>query len=188
MATDSKTAIADGALDRRDDGRQVVRFERHLDHPIERVWAALTEPVQMIAWWGEAEVDLVVGGRFKVSWLNTDDGGNTAVMNATITELDAPTLLETDGDIHGVLRWQLQPGESGGTDLSFSSTLEFSEEFLAERKLPKDMRSSLLAGWHIHLDHLADALEGGRVEWPNWTRDHRPQWAVYEERYSAMLG
>lgn len=37
MSTDSRTAVADGVLETRDDGKHVVRFERHLTHPIERV-------------------------------------------------------------------------------------------------------------------------------------------------------
>src|SRR5436853_345373 len=82
---------------------------RHLAHPIERVWAALTEPDQLLAWWGDADVDLVEGGRFTMRWLNADDQGNSPVMHATITRLDPPRLLETSGDIHGVLRWELRP-------------------------------------------------------------------------------
>ena len=32
----------DGVLETREDGKRVVRFERQLGHPVERVWAALT--------------------------------------------------------------------------------------------------------------------------------------------------
>jgi hypothetical protein len=95
MATDSKTA-ADGVLEDHGDGKITLHYERHFDHPIERVWAALTETAEMVAWWGDADVGLVEGGKFTVRWLNTDDEGNTAVMNARITELDPPNLLETD--------------------------------------------------------------------------------------------
>jgi uncharacterized protein YndB with AHSA1/START domain len=34
-----------------------LRDERHFDHSIERVWAALTETAEMVAWWGDADVD-----------------------------------------------------------------------------------------------------------------------------------
>jgi uncharacterized protein YndB with AHSA1/START domain len=99
------------------------------------------------------------------------------VMNATITELDPPNLLQTDGDAHGVLRWELRP-EAGGTSLTFSSTLELPGE---------DQKTMNLAGWDIHLEHLADALEGRKVDWPNWTRDHRPRWAELHDAYKAKL-
>jgi len=40
------TDPADGVVEQRD-GRTVLRFERRLRHPIERVWAALTEPARL---------------------------------------------------------------------------------------------------------------------------------------------
>jgi uncharacterized protein YndB with AHSA1/START domain len=62
--------IADGLLETHDDGTAVIRFERHLAHPVERVWTALTNPAEMARWWGEGDVDLVEGGRFTVAWQN----------------------------------------------------------------------------------------------------------------------
>ncbi|HEX8065377.1 MAG TPA: SRPBCC family protein [Thermoleophilaceae bacterium] len=165
------TSEADGVLEQRG-GKDVIRFERRLAHPPEGVWAAITEPGELIAWWGDADVDLVEGGRFRMSWLNTDDEGNRAVMDATISELDPPRVLELDGDLHGTLRFELTP-DGEGTRLEFTSTLELPEEF----------RTKVLAGWHWHLGALADALDGGRadlVELPGWDRVH--------ERYAARVG
>jgi hypothetical protein len=39
--------IPDGTLATRDDGRAVIRFERHLAHPVDEVWRALTTPEEM---------------------------------------------------------------------------------------------------------------------------------------------
>lgn len=153
-------------------GQVVLRFERRLKHPVERVWAALTEPEELLGWWGEAEVDLVEGGRFSVRWLNTDEHGNGAVMRATITRLEPPNLLETSGDIHGVLRWELRPDGDDGTVLTFSSTLE----------LPDEYRTKVLAGWHYHLDALAEILEGRSVDLVGLPNDC---WRLIHERYAA---
>jgi uncharacterized protein YndB with AHSA1/START domain len=87
MSTDPQDSLADGVLEKIE-GKDVLRFERHLAHPIERVWAALTDPGELVGWWGEAEVDLIEGGRFTVRWLNTDEHGNSILMHATITRLD----------------------------------------------------------------------------------------------------
>jgi uncharacterized protein YndB with AHSA1/START domain len=163
---------ADGTLEARDDGRAVIRFERHLAHPVDRVWEALTTPAQMVRWWGEGSVDLVEGGRFDVTWLNADDEGNRAAMKATITRLDPPRLLETDGDEHGVLRWELEP-EGEGTRLRFTSTLE----------LPDQFRTRHIAGWHWHLDALETILDGAEVDPVNVTG-----WEPIHERYVAKLG
>jgi uncharacterized protein YndB with AHSA1/START domain len=161
---------ADGTVERTDDGRYVIDFERRLDHPVERVWAALTRPDELIAWWGHAEVELSEGGHFNVRWLNTDDDGNAAEMHATIAKLVPEQLLVLDGDMHGRLRWELTR-DGDGTLLSFRSTVELEPEFLT--KVP--------AGWHFHLDALAEHLEGGSndlVDLPGWEPIH----AAYEAK------
>jgi uncharacterized protein YndB with AHSA1/START domain len=170
MSTNQRI-VADGILERRD-GKDVIRFERHLTHPVERVWAALTKPDELIRWWGEAEIDLVEGGRFVLRWLNTDEDGNAAVMHGTITRLRPPNLLETSGDMHGMLRWELRP-EAGGTLLTFTSTLD----------LPEEYRSRTIAGWHFHLDALAEELDGGKVDLVN----PEGRWEPIHEQYVAML-
>jgi uncharacterized protein YndB with AHSA1/START domain len=162
---------ADGTVERTDDGRYVIDFERRLDHPVERVWEALTRPEELIAWWGDADVDVSEGGHFNVRWLNTDEDGNAAEMHARIAKLVPGELLVLDGDMHGRLRWELtQDGD--GTLLSFRSTVELEPEFLT--KVP--------AGWHFHLDALAEHLEGGSkdlVEISGWEPIH--------EAYEAKL-
>jgi uncharacterized protein YndB with AHSA1/START domain len=163
---------ADGVLTTRDDGKSVLSFERRLAHPVERVWEALTRPEELIRWWGEADVELAEGGRFAMRWLNTDDEGNRAVMEATITRLEPPRLLELDGDIHGVLLWTLRP-DGDGTVLTFSSTLDLPEEF----------RTKAPAGWHFHLDALAAALDGRATDLVTVEG-----WEPIHERYVAKLG
>lgn len=170
---DTNDAASDGVLEQRDDGRSVIRFQRRLEHPVERVWAALTQPEELVAWLAEAEVELVEGGRFDLRWLNTDDQNNQAVRHATITRLEPPHLLETSGDVHGVLRWELR-ADRAGTLLTFSSTLA----------LPDEYRAKVLAGWAVHLDFLADALEGRPVDWRNWPID---RWEAHHRRYLERL-
>jgi uncharacterized protein YndB with AHSA1/START domain len=154
----------DGTLTGNADGTATVRFERRIGHPVESVWRAITDPAELVRWLGETEVDLRDGGRFDIHWLNTDDEGNRAHMHGTITRLDPPRLLEVQGDIHGLLRFELEP-EGDATVLRFSSTLELPEEF----------RDKVIAGWHFHLDALATALDGGStdlVEITEWEPIH----------------
>ncbi len=66
-----------GTIETRDDGSYVLRFERRLRHPVEKVWTALTDPARIEEWWARAAVlELVEGGRARIEWLNTDDEGN----------------------------------------------------------------------------------------------------------------
>jgi uncharacterized protein YndB with AHSA1/START domain len=153
-----------GTLEQHED-TAVVRFVRRFDHPVDKVWAAITQPDELARWWGDVDVDLPEGGSFDVRWRNTDDEGNRIERHATITRLDPPRLLETDGDRHGLLRWELEP-DGDGTVLTFSSTLA----------LPDEFRAKVLAGWHWHLDALEGALEGRSadlVEIPGWEDLHR---------------
>ncbi|MGF7237040.1 MAG: hypothetical protein ACQSGP_19065, partial [Frankia sp.] len=58
--------------------------------------------------------------------------------------------------------------------------------FTADLVLPPEFRTKVLAGWHFHLDALAEALDGGRVDWPRWPLD---RWERIHETYlAAELG
>jgi hypothetical protein len=56
--------------------------------------------------------------------------------------------------------------------------------FTAEVELPAEFETKVIAGWHIHLDHLEEVLDGGTIDWPNWDREHRPDWERIHEHYT----
>jgi len=147
-----------------------LRFERRLSHSVERVWGAITDPHELEAWWGRVNVELRAGGPMRIAWLNGD-----VTMDATITELDPPRLLEIEGDPHGTLRFELAPD---GDDTVLT--------FVARSQIPEEFRSKVLAGWHFHLDALEDLLDDGtRIDWPNWPLD---RWqAIHDEYYTGAL-
>jgi uncharacterized protein YndB with AHSA1/START domain len=169
--------------------RHVLTYERRLHHPVESVWASLTEPDELIAWWGEANVDLTEGGRFGLRWLNTDEEGNGSVLETTITDLEPQRRLvltgawgsqrpdwgsadELSDPVEVELRWELEPA-GDGTVLRF--------ECIGE--LPEDYLTKTLAGWHWHLDALERALGGGSTDLAD------PQgWESIHERYEAASG
>jgi uncharacterized protein YndB with AHSA1/START domain len=173
MSTDTQP---DGTVERHDDGRVTLRYERRLAHPLARVWAAITEPDELARWLGAADYDLRPGGAVVLRWLNTDLEGNAAVLHGTISALEPPRLLEIMGDIHGTLRWELRADGADATQLTFSSTMAEPEG---------EMLPMTLAGWHVHLDHLAGALEGETVHWPRWYELHYPAWQVHFARYGG---
>jgi uncharacterized protein YndB with AHSA1/START domain len=161
----TEMTAADGVATKDDRGRDVIKFERRIAHPIEKVWAALTERAELIKWWGDATLDLVQGGNFTLRWLNTDEEGNAVAMNATISSLDPPRLLETAGiwastnqrgesidERQALLRWELE-ADGDETVLRFTNIVELSDE----------ERTMVPGGWHYHLDALATVLDGGSV-------------------------
>lgn len=157
-----------GTIETRDDGSYVLRYERAVSHPIEKVWAALTDPDRLEEWWARAEVELTEGGRARLEWLNGD-----AVAAGRITRLDPPRAIEFDTDIHGRLLWELRP-DGDRTRLTLTVTAE----------LPDDYLASVRAGWHSHIDFLEDALDGRPVDWANWPRD---VWERHNAVYEASM-
>jgi uncharacterized protein YndB with AHSA1/START domain len=157
-----------GSIETLDDGRYVLRYERRLRHPVEKVWEALTDPAQVEEWWARAEVELAEGGRARLEWLNGD-----AVAEGHVSRLDPPHTIEFDTDIHGRLLWELEP-DGDETRLTLTVTAE----------LPDDYLASVRAGWHVHIDFLEDALDGRPVDWPNWPKD---RWEKHNAVYEASM-
>jgi uncharacterized protein YndB with AHSA1/START domain len=147
-----------------------MRFERLIPQPIERVWAALTEPEELSAWLYPFEGTLAVGQTVLIPW--EEDGGLTS----TIMEYAPPHLLawtwQKPGDPESIVRWELV-SESGGTRFVLTHSLPI---------LAANEPSDTLAGWHEHLDTLVDYLAGRRRTWSSerW-RQLKDQYAVATE-------
>src|SRR5262249_18479460 len=136
-------------------GRWVLRFERRLRHPREKVWEALTRPDRMQEWFGEGDVDLdlVDGGKFVVRTTGPpqlveaiirEAGEEALVQHNTVLRVEPPSLFEhTFGDPDSVVRWELTP-DSDGTLLRLTHTEP--PAFAIEHR-PRD-----LAGWHAILE------------------------------------
>jgi uncharacterized protein YndB with AHSA1/START domain len=177
---------ADGTIDLID-GRHVLRFERHLAYPIERVWAALTEPDDLAGWLAEAELDLAEGGSVVLRWQNSvseeeaeryaielpEDNPGPPVVRGEVTRIDPPRLIEWDTHLHGLLRWELREDDPGCV-LTFTNVLPPVEDFPV---------AQTLAGWHMHLDLLEKALAGRPADWSNWPV---ARWAEHRDRYAMQ--
>lgn len=141
------------------DGRSVLRMERRLAHPPERVWPALVEPERLATWFPSgATIEPRVGGRVQFGF-----GGD-----GTVTDLDPPRLIaftwETDH-----LRFELHPDGDGSVLLL---THSFDDRAGA---------ASFAAGWRTSLVALDLALDGRPGEDPGL--DHR---ALHEEYVDAL--
>jgi uncharacterized protein YndB with AHSA1/START domain len=136
-----------GEIDVRGD-TTIITFHRRIDHPIDDVWRAITREDELMRWWGDATIDLRQRVFF-VRALNADSDGEHQEMHALVTEVTPPTLLQLDGDLHGRLRFELEPdGEQ--TSLTFTTCLG----------LPDEQQTLNMASWHFHLDALGRALDG----------------------------
>jgi uncharacterized protein YndB with AHSA1/START domain len=129
--------------------RPVLRFERRLAHPADRVWTALTDPAELAHWFpamieGERAVGATIHFRFE--GVDLADAGE-------ILEFEPPRLfMYRWGD--STLRWELVP-DGTGCRLVFTHTLG------GEPPLG-DVRSAArhAAGWDVCLEALAVRLDG----------------------------
>jgi uncharacterized protein YndB with AHSA1/START domain len=182
---------ADGIAEKRSDGSFQVRFARRIPHPIERVWEALTDPAELRKWWGDADLDLVDGGRFALRWLNTDEDGDTATLDGAISKLDPPRLLEItagwgstatpDPGAPTTLTWELDP-DGDHTLLHFTNTIPGAPDH-PDATGPRTTDTTTAAGWHLHLDALAALLAGGQLDIAHPEPLFEPIHQAYTEKY-----
>jgi uncharacterized protein YndB with AHSA1/START domain len=107
------------------DPHDEVTAEIEIGAPPQRVFQALTDPAQVVKWWGQKgvyrctnfEADLRVGGKWRSS--GTDGRGQNFEVAGTYLEIDPPRLLVTTwvatwtGDVQTTVRWELQPVAKG---------------------------------------------------------------------------
>lgn len=163
-----------------------LRIERRLPGPIERVWSFLTDSQKRGKWLATGEMDLRVGGRVELRFNHADlsphieptpdrykdmEGGHT--MRGRITQIDPPRLLS--------FTWSERAGES---EASFELKPHGDDVLLVvthRRLADRDEMRSVAAGWHTHLDILADNLH---------ERTPRPFWSSHskaEDEYERLL-
>ncbi|MDJ0771354.1 MAG: SRPBCC domain-containing protein [Ilumatobacter sp.] len=99
-----------------------ITVRREFAASVERVFAALTDPDELVQWWGpkgistsEVEIDLRPGGACR--WVMHPDGA-TAILRGTIVEVDPPHLVamtnQWDGDdAETMVTFRLLPIERG---------------------------------------------------------------------------
>ncbi|WP_424533150.1 SRPBCC family protein [Sphaerisporangium viridialbum] len=122
------------------EGRSVLRMERRLAHPPEKVWRALTEPAQLAKWFpSSVRLELRVGGRIEFDFPPDSPG--------VITALDPPRVFAFTWD-RDVLHWEIRPIAEG-------SLLILTQTFDDRYGAP-----SFAAGWHTCVAALDGALSG----------------------------
>lgn len=144
----------------------MLRFERRLAHPVEKVWRAVTEPAQLSQWFpARMEMDLRVGGKIRFVF----DAGEGPPSDGAILELDPPRVFAyTWGD--AVLRWELRP-DGHGCLLVFTHVFD-----------DRPSAASFAAGWHICLDGLESVVAGEPAG------QGLDRWAKLHERYAERFG
>jgi uncharacterized protein YndB with AHSA1/START domain len=155
-----------------DEGRSVLRFERLLRHPRERVWRALTEPADLSSWHPTPfAFEPAVGGRVRYD----AKPGSPEMPAGEVLDFDPPSAFAyTWGE--DVLRFELAP-EQGGCLLVLTHT--FDDRFKAARDA---------SGWHLCLQALAARLDGVSVPEADASGPIPAGWRELNSAYEAAFG
>jgi len=185
MPTDARST--DGTLEVREDDTYVLRFERRLAHPPEKVWRALTEAEQLREWFPvDIEGERRPGAKLRFAF--RDDAPKAADMpdllehdpvdlDGEFTEFDPPRVLAFDwGREH--LRFELEPLDTG-CRLVFTHSFD-EHSGIPHPGGPRKTAARTAAGWEVCLESL-DAILGGTSA----TEDNRdqPNWPQLYESY-----
>lgn len=136
----------------------VIAFERRLHHPIDTVWAALTDPRERAAWLGPGTLEPREGGRVSLRTGPGDRPERQGMIAGRILAYDPPRLLEHEwlqpGLDLSVVRYELE-ADAGGTILRLTHRRSVAPGAFGGR-----------AGWHAYLDRLTAHLD--RLPVPAW--------------------
>jgi uncharacterized protein YndB with AHSA1/START domain len=144
------------------DGRPALRIERHLKHPPEAVWRAITEPEQLNAWYPypALSIDLRVGGRIEFQGLH-----------AVVTRLDPPKVFafsehappEMPRESDDLIQFELAP-DGDGCLLVFTHVFD-----------DRPAAASYASGWTVCLNALVSAVNGEEVHMERPSDQHHEQ-------------
>lgn len=149
-----------------ENGRTVLRMERALHHPPEKVWRALTEPSELAGWFPAAvELDLRLDGRITFTFEEGEDYGNENA--GVIRAYDPPHVLEYNWGVE-IHCWELTP-TADGCVLKLTATYD-----------DRPGSASFTAGWTLCLDALDRVLGGSSIP-----REH---YALLHEHFIKVYG
>jgi uncharacterized protein YndB with AHSA1/START domain len=150
-------------------------YQRRLPHPPERVWAALTDPAQVMQWLMASSVAL--DGRPGGS-LETVAGPSHIRAQGKILAWDPPRVYEYEWNVDP--RPELPEGERSFVRWELSAIEGETLLTLEHRRLSRSAGLGFASGWHAFLDRLAALIDGAAL--PDWMerftqlRKNYPAW------------
>jgi uncharacterized protein YndB with AHSA1/START domain len=147
----------------------ILRFERRLAHPQQRVWRALTEDADLAAWFPTTiEGARIAGAALHFSFRQSEG----APFDGEMLDFVPPSLMELRW-ADDILRFELEPD---GTGCILRLRVTFPEHGKAARDA---------AGWHVCLEQLGALLDGSELP---WSADSSVRWRVVHPLYVERLG
>jgi uncharacterized protein YndB with AHSA1/START domain len=141
----------DGRVERLD-GVPAVQFDRTLHAKPAEVFAAISDPERVGAWFAPLSGELQTGGEFELGF--SPDYRTTG------------TVLACEPGVGVSFTWAIDDRDFGAVDVALGRTItDHTELTLVHHDLPEDQWIGYAAGWHAHLDVLAAYLAGETLVW-----------------------
>lgn len=163
--------IEDGRLGSvtRDGDRFDLAYVRRIAKPIGQVWEAITTPKRIADWFTSVEMEPRLGGLYRITF---EDG---YALDGEIIAFDPPRRFAhtwpDPAHPDSVVRYDLEPDGDG-------CVLRFSQTALGREHM------DCVGGWHIFLDAIPGAIEGG---WHGWTKIAEDEiLKLYRDRLAAV--
>jgi uncharacterized protein YndB with AHSA1/START domain len=148
------------------EGGYIAKYNRPLNHSLEKVWVALTENNKLEKWMPNLHVeDLRKGGAIT---FNMNDGTGDS-FNIKIIDFKENTFLQYEWG-EGWVRFELYPKDNG--------CLLILKEYIPTLS---DHTSKDLAGWHVCLDVFSALLEDQYMDFP------KGEWEKWHENYARVI-
>jgi uncharacterized protein YndB with AHSA1/START domain len=149
-----------------DRGKTTLTFRRVLRHPIQEVWAALTDPQQVEVWFlAKVRREESPGGRLEMEHPNGVHATGRVLEwrppRAYEYEWNLPAGPNRPGGENSIVRWELTPTEEG--------TLLV----MTHRQLSRPLAEVFGRGFRVFLDRLAAHLDGTALPDPPWLAQTR---------------
>lgn len=152
-------------------------FRRHLDHPPEAVWSALTDPSQLSSWYmTKAVIDGREGG--SVDFISGPSGLH---VTGRILTWKPPSVFEHEWKVEprtelpsgedAIIRWELHP-DGKGTILH-----------LEHRKINRQTALGFAPGTHAFIDRLEAKLNDQPL--PNWQERYQQVSSQYPPSWTS---
>jgi uncharacterized protein YndB with AHSA1/START domain len=146
---------------RRAPGGVTLEVHKMINATPERLFAAWTDPKQLVAWWGPegvectgAEVDLRVGGRYRIG--NRLPNGMEIWIIGTFEAIERPRMLAYSWLMEGV------QGDAEHVTVRFEARGAATEVIVTHEKIPNEaLRDQHAYGWKGCLDGLAEYVSAG---------------------------
>jgi uncharacterized protein YndB with AHSA1/START domain len=138
-------------------GEPALIFVRELNHPIDEVWRAVTEPDRVVAWLPcPVDGDLTTVGS-PLLFVFPEDAGVEDPSTGEVLVSEKPTRLAFSWEDEEI-RIDLQDAGGGASRIGFTNLMPTDSSPAAARTA---------AGWHICLDELEEHLSTGKLTPPS---------------------